>query len=80
MKSYLDHLPLEAALHAGGSVGADADLNQGGEERQEAGQDGEPGAEVEVAQGEGWRVNHLKNINSVNNRCKGICWSHWQYV
>ena len=51
-------LPLQTALHAGRSVGTDADLDQARQERQEAGQDGEPGPEVEVAEGEGckWRV------------------------
>ena len=46
-------LPLQTALHTGRSVGADADLDQARQERQEAGQDGEPGTEVEVAEGEG---------------------------
>ena len=51
-------LPLQTALHTGRSIGTDADLAQARQERQEAGQDGEPGPEVEVAEGEGckWRV------------------------
>ena len=55
-------LPLQTALHTGRSIGTDADLAQARQERQEAGQDGEPGPEVEVAEGEGckWRVSYYR--------------------
>ena len=46
-------LPLEAALHAGRGVGPDADFGQARQEPQEARQDGEPGSEVQVAEGQG---------------------------
>ena len=46
-------MPLEAALHAGRGVGPDADLGKARQEPQEARQDGEPGPEVQVAEGQG---------------------------
>ena len=50
-------LPLETALHAGRGVGPDADLGQARQEPQEARKNGEPGPEVQVAEGQGCNGN-----------------------
>ena len=63
-------LPLQTALHTGRSVGADADLDQARQERQEAGQDGEPGTEVEVAEGEGCKQRIIWNYPIIYMRSR----------
>ena len=58
-------LPLQTALHTGRSVGADANLDQVRQERQKAGQDGEAGPEVEIAEGEGCKRRGILHGNGL---------------